>query len=443
MISTNLSNWTRFPLDESFGVGSVAAYGNGLFVFGETYHFYTSPDGVEITSHHSADATVLAFLNGNFFAFGSSLERSSDGITWSRISMNAYDDMQSVAYGNGVYVAAGRSGMIVRSSDGNNWTQVSDRGSIWFRGLAYGNGHYVAVAGDDTWSSSDGDNWTSVGPLQGYPNAITWANDTFVVVCALGDIHHSRDGVQWTRLAITTNYLSDIIFDGKRFIAVGDGTVLLSTNGTQWITVLLPGTNLNTIAYGEGLYVAGEWISTNAVNWQRIVSPTPAFDITYGNGKFVGVSLNQAIVSDDGRTWRSYEISRQYQNDFVVFAAGTFIAFGSYGRTATSTNGQDWVVHNIWLGSGMAYVNGVLWNAGGDETIRRSGQIEPFLRARKTAAGFELIVQAYPGRLCRLQRATTLGTWTDFQAFTPQTETTTFTDNNPSSQGAFYRVVSP
>ena len=38
--------------------------------------------------------------------------------------------------------------------------------------------------------------------------------------------------------------------------------------------------------------------------------------------------------------------------------------------------------------------------------------------------------------------ASVTGTWTGFQTFTPQTETTTFIDNNPSAN-TFYRILSP
>lgn len=66
---------------------------------------------------------------------------------------------------------------------------------------------------------------------------------------------------------------------------------------------------------------------------------------------------------------------------------------------------------------------------------------EPTIRVRRTPSGIELTLQAWPGKTYRLQRATTLGTWTDLQTFTPQTGTTIFTDTD-SFQSAFYRLVS-
>jgi hypothetical protein len=158
------------------------------------------------------------------------------------------------------------------------------------------------------------------------------------------------------------------------------------------------------------------------------------------------VSHDRAIVSPDGRGWSSYRISEGQYFDSVTFAAGLFVASGNpHSVVATSTNGQQWVVHHThaqvpW--GKASYANGAFWIVGPDATIIRSAQIEPTLRVRKTGAGFELTVQANPGRPYRLQRATALGTWTDFQTFTPQNETTTFTDNN-TSQSAFYRILSP
>ena len=122
------------------------------------------------------------------------------------------------------------------------------------------------------------------------------------------------------------------------------------------------------------------------------------------------------------------------------------MAFGVDDALATSTNGQDWVVHRTrvqhYFPGQAVYANGAFWRAGVSEAIIRSAQIEPSLRARKAGSALELTVQAYPGQAYRLQRATALGAWTDLQTFTPQTETTTFTTNH-TSPSAFYRIVSP
>jgi len=118
----------------------------------------------------------------------------------------------------------------------------------------------------------------------------------------------------------------------------------------------------------------------------------------------------------------------------------------SVGRAiATSPNGEDWTLHptyDAFFSGQIFFANGALWLLDEDEAIIRSAPLQPAIRARKTATGLELIAHAYPGQSYRLQRATALGTWSDFQTFTPQTETTTLIDSNTSGN-AFYRILSP
>ena len=171
--------------------------------------------------------------------------------------------------------------------------------------------------------------------------------------------------------------------------------------------------------------------------------------------RFVGVTGRGALVSENGRIWTTHEISRQHRFNFVTFAGGMFIAVSGNGivgsgngGVATSTDGKDWVVRTMPVrfaeGCSAFYLNGALWVTGSDEGIIRSAQVEPFVRARKTGSDVELVIEAFAGRTYRLQKAGTLGTWSDYSTFTPQTETTTVIDGAVSGQGgAFYRVIAP
>jgi hypothetical protein len=185
-------------------------------------------------------------------------------------------------------------------------------------------------------------------------------------------------------------------------------------------------------------------VSTNAVDWEMGFIGS-AHSIAYGNGVFVGVGDRSAIVSSDGLTGSSYTISDEHWFGSVTFGAGMFVASGvNDAIIATSTNGENWVVHRMHtqvFGRPATYANGAFWTVGEDEGIIRSAQMEPLIHARKAGTGVELKVQAHAGRSYRLQRATTLGAWSDFQTFTPQSETTTLIDNSASSRGAFYRIV--
>jgi hypothetical protein len=460
-LSTNLSDWTEFPIGDGTTSLRHVACGRDLFVFGNSEEIYTSSDGIHISTPLPGSSTLnIQFINDRFFAVGGSIRSSTDGFTWTQSEVPSFGELNSIAYGNGTYVAVGSQGFMVRSADGETWTAASSRGPQYMRLLAYGDGKYIAVGAEGYWSSSDGQNWTQLGgALMEDPIAITYANGTFVMVGLGGDIAASRNGIDWVRTNSLATALSSVIHDGHRFVSVGDDYVLISTNGMQWhVAGSIPGGWADTISYAEGLYVVffnGPsqqcQISTNLLNWDIIdLETAPDFgrqSLTYGDGRFVGVMGREAVLSEDGRVWTSHRISGQEEFTFVTFAGGVFVAAGGRGPVATSTNGQHWVLHQtpVWFpwGSTASYLNGALWMAGSDEGIIRTAQIEPLLRARKAGDDIELLVEAFAGRTYRLQKSTTLGNWNDFRTFTPQGETTTLIDNDADGQGAFYRVVAP
>jgi hypothetical protein len=464
MISTNLSDWKMHILSHKDDDLSGAVYGNGVFVMDAGWELYTSPDGTEVTSRHPVSyGTAVCFANGRFFTLGETREISEDGVTWTPVADGSYRSLSSIAYGNGRYVAVGSFGAMATSSDGLTWTGEA-RGFADMRGLAYGNGRYVAVGERETWSSVDGEVWSPViGPAADSPAAITWANGTFVVVGVRGELLTSKDGTTWVRVVLTTNDLRAVIHDGTRFVVAGEQTILLSTDGIQWQQIVSPELRgARALAFGGGIYLLsrhavlddGIKISTNAVDWTSAPSGPSVSSLAYGNGRFVGVNRS-ASVSTNGFSWSYHLISPNdaFEPGFesVVFANGMFVASSRSGSqqeriVATSTNGQQWVVHRthaVVPSARISYANGAFWLAGQYQAILRSPQIEPALRARKTGAGVELTVQAYPGQSYRLQRGTALGEWNDFQTFTPQAERTTLIDNDAGLTGAFYRIVGP
>ena len=447
--STNLSDWKA----QSFGNNSYellsAAYGNGVFVINNWHELYTSPNGTDVSNRYSVPYAVsVAFLNGRFFSVGSTIETSVDGASWTRVAEGFYS-LQSIAHGNRVYVAVGLNGVVATSPDGQTWTQTL-RGLADLRGIAHGNGRYVIVGEDEAWTSTDGEEWSSISPVADDPTAIAFVEGTFVVVGGEDDLLTSKDGTTWTRIPVATNDLRAVIHDGTRFIVVGERTAVFSTNGVGWTQVAssLVGSTA-AIAFGNGTFVAavvsGLRISTNGLDWAVVFDAPHLRSLAFGNGRFVGVTLDgAAAVSTGGLVWNAYPVHLGFDAESVVFANGIFVASVGEG-IATSANGEDWTVHpahDPFYSGQIFFANGALWLLGRDETIIRSAQLQPAIRARKTGTGVELLVEAYPGQTYRLERANVLGTWTDFQTFTPQTETTTFIDNNTSGS-AFYRILSP
>jgi len=450
LVSTNLSDWAVIPLDGYYTFYGVA-YGNGVFVFSGGAGAFLTQDGTNFWDENEVDQFgQIGFLNGLFYALGNEIQRSPDGTNWSQVSAG-YLPLTSGAYGNGTYVAVGNGGTIAFSPDGQNWTHLFERGSQAVRDLVYGNGRYVMITQDRIWTSFDGEAWMKLESIQGEQfSDVIWANGTFVIADQGGALLASSNGTDWSHIG-TDGYPSTIVHDGERFVAAGYLSVVLYTNALGYRRISSPTLNyVNGIAFGGGSYVIasgeGLLVSSNAVDWRRLHNG--GFNsVVYQNGWFVAAASGQTYVSSNGLEWTAHPLSDGNTLGGITFGAGTFVASTGYeGKIATSTNGQNWVVHRTrarvdW--AKVSYANGAFWLMRWNEGLIRSAQIEPALRARRLASGVELTVQAYPGQSYRLQRATALGGWSDFRTFTPQSEMTTLIDDAINPVARFYRIVLP
>jgi len=161
--------------------------------------------------------------------------------------------INSIAYGgNGLFVAVGEGRVLMRSTDyGVTWTLI-----------ARGN------------PGPDADAF-AILPASLY--AVTYGNGMFIAVGNSGTIMRSTTGETWTSVVNPfTNYstkpnLRGVTYGGGRFVAVGargtnvssGGTtvnrILYSANGTDWTVVENGGAGsyeLLGVAYGDGRYVA-------------------------------------------------------------------------------------------------------------------------------------------------------------------------------------------
>jgi hypothetical protein len=86
---------------------------------------------------------------------------STDGVNWVKQEDLSFE-IESIAYGNGRFVAVGLDGSVLTSADGVNWISgffCQPCGFDWHLPMAYGNGHFVALGNEIGFTSSDGLNW--------------------------------------------------------------------------------------------------------------------------------------------------------------------------------------------------------------------------------------------------------------------------------------------
>ena len=293
-------------------------------------------------------AVVVLLVAGN----GRAAEVIPDPLSfWASRGSGSSNDLYGIAYGQGLFVIAGYSGLILTSDDGVSWTSQSSGTAKDFHGLTYSNGLFVAVGeSGKIITSPDGIAWTSqASGTNRYLEEVTYGNGLYVAVGRSGTIQTSPDGAVWTvRSSGTMENLNGVVFANGTFVAVGDGTIgdavtLISTNGITWhIAASESVKNLRRVTYGHGLFVAvGNdntiLTSSDGTVWTNAFH-NPCWDvenirgITYAEGNFVAVGNYGTLMSSpDGAVWRCEASGTRNNLHSVAYGNGRFVAVGTVG----------------------------------------------------------------------------------------------------------------
>ena len=389
--STNGNDWLERQSNVNLRLRSIA-YAGGLFVaVGNSGRITTSPDGItwEVQSAASTK-NFKGIIQGNGLwvavggeiwldpddipAYGPTVQTSENGTLWTERVIGSTDNLETVTYGNGMFVAAGNE--IITSPNGINWAL---RRSNWyesFSGSAYGNGRFVLVgAGQDypyktttILTSYDGIEWIVRLNDYNYPklNDVTFGNGLFIAVGYDGAILSSTDGITWIqRYSGTTEVFKGVSYGNGIFVAVGYwdgyyggyyGSIITSDDGVNW-TKRISKTNerIEGIAYGNGTFIAlatggGYSVvikSNDGINWTRGGSTWAGQNIASGKDTFVAVGVARDVdqqiysynTSDNNWTQRPQPILCTLED--VTFGDGTFVAVGSTGCIIQSGNIND------------------------------------------------------------------------------------------------------
>ena len=128
-------------------------------------------------------------------------------------------------------MVVGGAGAVVTSQDGGTtWQERTTPTSDQLNSVAYGNATFVAAGGysGDVITSSDGIGWNLQAGILA-PQAwyrIVYYDDVFLVMGSYGDVYSSTDGTVWTEVDTPA---SDALFCGT---ADGSGVTLAGSDGT-------------------------------------------------------------------------------------------------------------------------------------------------------------------------------------------------------------------
>lgn len=144
--------------------------------------------------------------------------------------------------------------------------------------------------------------------------------------------------------------LSDVAYGNGRWVALGRGTVLTSTDGKTWSVA--PGSSewdYELVAFGHGLFVASAngkiatskdglaWTTRHTYNGPAVTG------IAYGNDRWVAIGGGTSYVSADGVTWKGYLASSEAGSPVTIaFGDGQFVAVTTGGKLMASADGMRW-----------------------------------------------------------------------------------------------------
>lgn len=186
--SSDASSWTY--TDTSTVKFRDGIYGNGIVVAVGDGYTATANDGYSWSNTATTGKNWSgACYNGNddlpqYVIIGqTNAGYSSDGSSWSFATGISSNNLNDVAYGNGLYVGVGSGGSVVYSSNGSSWTEISTGTQDW--------------------------------------NGVAFTDPYFVAVGLAGKTAYSSDGINWTELDTGVHNWYDVVFGETRYIAVG------------------------------------------------------------------------------------------------------------------------------------------------------------------------------------------------------------------------------
>jgi len=288
--------------------------------------------------------------SGNHFPLG----YSTDGASWTKVQGNngaaiSFNQGNAVAYGAGTWVAVGHAEAgghnVVYSSDGISWTgiTVNDLGTGF--AIAYSSSQSLWVCGGFNsqsyntlfYSSNNGVTWTGAGNKLGSgANGIAYSPslNIWVAVSAGGgsnSIVNSANGVSWsysTGISNTVYGFRAVAWSSSQnlFVAVGNSVFANSASGTTWTATQ----QTSTIFNGQGAYgvafAQGKWLAPGYCAY------TPC--------------NNGMAISTDGSTWTGDGVADphlQKVNDAIAYSTSqTLWVRGGAWYIVTSSDGVTW-----------------------------------------------------------------------------------------------------
>jgi hypothetical protein len=286
-------------------------------------------------------------------------------LTWGTADSGITKTGGPIIFSNGAFLGdakfvagwgtAAEGGTIATSTDGVNWTarQIITPGMSGIFALGSGGTSPVNyLAGGSfsfTYVSQNGTTWNSGGHSGSSGiTSITYGGGLFVAGGNSGMLETSSDLITWSlrTSGISTN-INGLAYGSSLFLAAGS-EVRLSTNGIDWTAGTATASPINGVTFGAGKFVGVSasgaiYTTTDGLTWANPITAASGLNgITFGGGRFVAVGNNGVIVEslDGGTTWLSDTSGSLANLTAVAFGSGNYVVMegNASGQLLTATS---------------------------------------------------------------------------------------------------------
>jgi hypothetical protein len=302
---------------------------------------------------------------------------SEDGINWD--CTGGYGEIISVICENGIFYAQS-DGIVYYSQNGLEWYTKPSKNKKAYLGFMKNNFylddeifHYNFLMENI------------------YFDKVFYINDTYVCLW-VNTIYVSKDGVNWRSTynsfdkRAVENDVSDIIWDGKKYIAVGyDNVFVYSYDGVKWHNIKERNQSfgsINKVMWDEETFIFttanNSYQSVDGFNWKiNKISydndyiengKSVNFDfhdfrfssnIIYHQNKYIGIFGCAVYTSKDGANWKINDLFFTKKNENhnfsideifnviiykIAYFKNKYIALGNNGYIALSTDLSSWEI---------------------------------------------------------------------------------------------------
>jgi hypothetical protein len=370
---------------------------------------------------------------------------------WQARNSGSTNYLEGICYAQGLFVAGGEQGNILTSTDGTSWTSRTPENQFGIDSIAYGNGRFVAVG-----TGPGNPLYGSYGVAAVSVDGVAWPVPTAVFSQASG----------------TLSGLWYVAYGNGVFVALGStqngAACLSSTDGKQWaIHYTMPGIFLTQVAFGGGEFLAVGWnqttgdgspilASSDGTNWIVATNATTArlWGVAYGEGAFVAVGQNVVgaiSASRGGIIWTTASVLGNQSLNGIAYGQGTFVAVGGNGLVLTSPDGIQWTQRNAGTSQSLqsvAFGGGTFVLAGASGALLQSGALPaPEVRLSpligEEPGEFRVVLTGTAGQYWQVQASSDLEAWTPLASVLMTAPTIQVTDSGATNRAIrFYRAVS-